>query len=353
MRQLQRTTTRFSYLVIAFLLWSCGDDASQLVIYSPHGKELLEDFAKRFEQAYPGVAVKWLDMGSQDALDRVRSERANPQADLWWGAPAPLFMKAARENLLQPYRPTWAAAVDSAYHDQNDFWYGTWVTPEVIMFNTQTLTRETAPQDWDEVIESRWRDKIVIRDPLPSGTMRAIFFAMIYRHYRESYSAEAGYNWLRQLDANTKSYSANPTLLYLALTRGEAQFTLWNHPDVLLQARDYGYPFDYVVPASGVPLVPEGIAIVAGAKHADLARTFYEFVTTPENSSYAAKTYWRIPTRNDLDFSQYSPETNPRNFPALQLDWRMFADSSEVWLQYWDANIRNRGKHHRTSGTAP
>ncbi|RIK57511.1 iron ABC transporter substrate-binding protein [candidate division KSB1 bacterium] len=330
---------------LTFLLLSCSDSNQQkLVVYSPHGKELLEDFAKRFESAYPDVRVEWLDMGAQDALDRVRSEKANPQGDIWWGAPAPSFMQAAREGLLQAYRPSWAGAVDSAYHDPQDLWYGTWVTPEIIMYNNRALTAEAAPQDWDEVLSEQWRDKIVLRDPLASGTMRAIFFAMIYRDYRLTGSTAAGFDWLRRLDANTKSYAANPTLLYLALSRGEAQFTLWNHPDVPLQSQTYGHPFSYVVPKSGVPLVPEGLAIIAGAPHLELAKTFYEFVTTPESFIYAAQKYWRIPARMDLDFSQFPPETNPQQFPALPLDWKLYADSSETWMKYWDANIRNRGK---------
>ncbi len=334
----------FLLLLVSLLAFGCGDQGQSLVIYSPHGKELLDDFAQRFEKDHPGVKVHWLDMGAQDALDRVRSERANPQADLWWGAPAPLFMRAAQENLLEPYRPTWAAAVDSSYYDAQNRWYATWITPEVIMYNSQTLTRETAPQDWEDVLAEKWRGKIALRDPLASGTMRAIFFALISRQLQNSGSVHAGYDWLRQLEANTKTYAANPTLLYLALSRGEAQFTLWNHPDVLLQKHQYGYPFEYVVPKSGVPLVPEGIALVAGAKNLALAQIFYEYVTTPESYLYAAKKYWRIPSRGDLNFAEFSPETDPGNFPGMSLNWKLFADSSETWMKYWDANIRNQGK---------
>ncbi len=339
-----RATCLVPFLLVIFLFGCNTPESQKIVVYSPHGKELLADFAQRFEAANPGVKVQWLDMGAQDALDRVRSEKANPQADIWWGAPAPAFMQAAEERLLQPYRPSWAAATDSSFRDPHDRWYATWITPEVIMFNTQTLTRANAPQDWDEVIAEEWRDQIVLREPLASGSMRAIFFAMIYRQYTASGATVAGFAWLKQLDRNTKSYAANPTLMYLALSRGEAKFTLWNHPDVLLQKNQYGYPFDYLVPRSGTPLVPEGIALVAGAKNMEAAKRFYEYVTTPESYQYAAQKYWRIPARRDLDFSQFTSETDPRNFPALPMNWKMFADSSEAWMKHWDAHVRNRGK---------
>ena len=52
-----------------------GGDAGKvpLVVYSTHGKELLSEFEVGFERDHPNVDVRWLDMGSQDVLDRVRS----------------------------------------------------------------------------------------------------------------------------------------------------------------------------------------------------------------------------------------------------------------------------------------
>jgi iron(III) transport system substrate-binding protein len=335
-------------LMGAWLGAGCGAQQQHIIIYSPHGKELLEDFASRFEQAHPGVNVEWLDMGSQHVLDRLRSEKANPQADLWWGAPSPLFMQAAAENLLEPYRPTWAGEIEASYHDPQDRWYGTYLTPEVIMFNSEKLSKENAPQDWDELLDPSWRSRISIREPLPSGTMRAIFFAMIYRFHRGQGSPAAGFAWLRRLDANTKSYPGDQALFYIALARGEADLSLWNLPDVLLRREKDNYPFDYVVPRSGTPMVPEGLALVARKQpdqaHRELAKKFFEFITTPESFIHASQQYYRIPTRRDLDFSQIRPEFNPAQYQAMPMDWQLFADSSNVWMQYWDQNIRNKGR---------
>ena len=61
-------------LLLLALLTSCSRDSrTPLVIYSPHGRDLLTLFQQRFEQLHPVVVVRWLDMGSQEILDRVRS----------------------------------------------------------------------------------------------------------------------------------------------------------------------------------------------------------------------------------------------------------------------------------------
>src|SRR3989449_5834942 len=63
-------------------------------LFRSHGRDLLTLLERRFEQLHPDVDVRWLDMGSQEVYDRLRSERANPQADVWFGGPATIFTSA-------------------------------------------------------------------------------------------------------------------------------------------------------------------------------------------------------------------------------------------------------------------
>ena len=147
---------------------------NRVVVYSPHGKEMLSEFEQRFEEAHPGVDVQWMDMGSEDVLDRVRSERRNPQGDVWWGAPSTTFVRAAQEGLLEPYEPSWSDQIAPGFRDAAYRWVGTFQTPEVIAFNREVLTKAEAPQDWDDLLDPKWRDQIIIRYPLASGTMRTM-----------------------------------------------------------------------------------------------------------------------------------------------------------------------------------
>jgi iron(III) transport system substrate-binding protein len=346
--------TKLPYFLLAMILsvLSCGQQESgdktaqedRIVVYSPHGKEMLGDFAKRFEAANPGVNVHWQDMGSQNILDRMRSEKSNPQADIWWGAPSALFMNAADDGLLQPYRPSWADEIEPAHRDAADRWFGTYLTPEVIAFNSQVLTKKTAPQDWDELLLPKWKDKITIRYPIASGTMRTIFATLIWRTYQTTGSPEQGYEWLRKLDANTKSYPANPTLMYLQLARQEALVTLWNMPDIELQKTLYPYPFDYVIPESGTPVLVEGLAIVANCKHPNLAREFYEFITTQDSFAIQAKEYFRIPTRKDIPSSRLPEWMVQTKINAMDIDWTVFSKKSKEWMKHWDESIKGAGK---------
>jgi iron(III) transport system substrate-binding protein len=333
-------------LLLLSALACSSDKRTQLIVYSPHGKELLEYFKKGFEKAHPDINVQWVDMGSQEVLDRVRAEKDNPQADVWFGAPAEAFDRATREGLLDTYIPTWSNAVSVEGRDKGDHWYGTYLTPEVIAYNTQAVTAANAPKDWDDVLDPKWKGKLLIRDPIASGTMRAIFGAIIARSVAQTGSPEGGYDWLRKLDANTREYVLNPTILYQKLGRQEGTVTLWDMPDIATLQQRTGIPVGYVIPSSGTPMLVDGIAIVKGTKHPKEAREYYEYVTTPEALKAAADSFLRIPARTDIpttELPKWIQDARAKIKP-MAVDRSVMAEHLDEWMKYWDANIRNRGR---------
>ena len=139
----------------------CGNGGRvPLVVYSPHGRDLLRLVERMFEEANPDVDIRTLDMGSQDALDRIRSERANPQADVWFGGPSTLFRRAAAESLLVAYRPSWADAIPARAQGPSGLYFAAYETPAVIAYNSTALSEDEAPRDWDDVLAPRWRGDV-------------------------------------------------------------------------------------------------------------------------------------------------------------------------------------------------
>ncbi len=335
-----------AFAVLLSLAGCVADSGEVLVVYTPHGRDLLEDFGERFQEANPGVTVQWLDMGSQEVLDRLRSERANPQADIWWGAPAEIFVQGADDDLLEPFEPDWADGLPADRRDPENRWFGTYLTPEVIAFNSAVVSPQEAPQEWDDVLDPRWRDQVLIREPMASGTMRAIFSSIIYRESEGSGDPEAGYEWLLRLDAQTKEYVLNPTLLYQKLARQEGLVTLWAMPDIETLIATTDYPIDYVIPSQGTPVVIDGIALVRGSRNPEMARAFIEYVGSEEGLILAAEDHFRIPARTDLDpesLPDWLREALPR-IREMPVDNDLIRERTPEWMRYWDSNIRRRGE---------
>ena len=332
-------------MLLALVASGCsrGPQRTPLLIYSPHGKDLLSTFEHEFESEHPDVEVQWLDMGAQDVYERIRTERNNPQADVWWGGPMTTFERAAEESLLTAYRPTWAESVPPDAKGKGDSWYGTFYTPEVIMFNNAMLPDSEAPSDWDQLLDPRWRGKIILRSPPASGTMRVIFCSMIQRAMATTGDSTAGFLWLRKLDRNTKTYVADPTQLYLRIARQEAPLSVWDMPDVELQIHRNGDPFSYHLPSSGTPVLVEGIAVVRGAPHPALAKEFYEFVTSKKSILEQARQFYRVPVRTDIPADSLPTWITDHPWKPMPVDWRELSSHEAQWMQYWDDHVKGTG----------
>jgi iron(III) transport system substrate-binding protein len=313
-----------------------------VTIYSPHTRELLAYVEEAFERADSTVDIQWVDMGSPEVLSRLRAERDAPRADLWFGAPAETFDRAAAEGLLQPYRPSWADRAPADAHHPQDLWYGTYLTPQGIAYRRAAVAAADAPRDWPDVLHPRWAGRIILREPTASGTMRAIFGATLLRSLDTTGSTAAGWEYLRRLHGATREYALSPTILYQHLANGDGDLTLHNLPDLTAWQERTGAAVEVVLPASGTPVVVDAIALVAGAPNPDAARRVYEFITAPASLVHAAQAFHRLPVREDLPATAL-PAWVARTRAALRpwrLDRQMLADSLDGWMAAWEATFR-------------
>jgi iron(III) transport system substrate-binding protein len=331
--------------IAAALGAGCSDGRTPLTIYSPHGRDLLSLMEKSFEARYPRIHVRWLDMGSQDVYDRVRSETANPQADVWYGGPRSIFARGAAEGLLAPYRPAWADAVPPASRDAGNLFFGSYRTAPVLAFNSAAVPAAVAPRDWDDLLDPRWQGKVLIRDPLASGTMRTLFDMILARSVAETGSADRGFAWLRRLDAQTKEYLQNPALLIQKLARREGLITVWELTDMLWQ-KQRGAPLDYRFAASGTPVIDDSIGLVRGAPHPAEARLFVDFVGSVAGQELAAREAFRLPARTDLPAARlpaWAQQVLRAMVPA-RLDWALIERHEQEWMIAWDRSVRGHGR---------
>jgi iron(III) transport system substrate-binding protein len=114
-------------------------------------------------------------------------------------------------------------------------------------------------------------------------------------------------------------------------------------PDIETLRQTTKYPIASRIPASGTPLLVDGIAVVRGSRHPEIAKEFYEFVTTPEALHIAANKFVRMPARSDIPVDSLPAWIRDARaqIRPMPLDPRLIADSLDSWMKYWDAHVRN------------
>ena len=322
-----------------------GTSSQSLTIYTGRDKDevtaVVADFQKKFPQ-YAGK-VKTIIAGAQDNLDRIRAEKSNPQGGFLWGGTQQQFEQASGEGLLTPYKSKNDALVPAADKDAANTWIAEMLLPEVIVYNKTLLPAAKAPKDWADLVKPEFKDKVVIRDVMPSGTMRTIYSAMVYKSFANGRSPQAGYDYLKALDANTVAYTATPEDMYTQLDQGTGVVTVWNLQDALIQPLKNHRPWSYVMPTSGAPVLLDVVGIIKNKDQSQAAKDFEDFLMEPTMQAKLAKEYYQVPAM-ELPAAAKPAWLASLKIVDMKVDWKVLGANQDKWMTYWVDNIKGKGK---------
>ena len=319
--------------------------AQSLTIYTGRDKDEVAAVVAAFETKFPAYKgkVQTVIAGAQDNLDRMRAEKSNPQGGFLWGGTQQQFEQAATEGLLASYPAKHADKIAADRKDAKNQWFAEQLLPEVIVYNSKLLAAKDAPQDWSDLTKPEWKDKIIIRDVMPSGTMRTIYSAMVYKDFAQTQSPDKGYAFLKALDANTVAYTATPDDMYTQLDQGTGLVTLWNLQDALIQPLKNKRPWSYVMPTSGSPVLLDAVGIIKNKGQDQSAKDFMDFLMEPKMQGKLATTYYQVPAMNIAAADKPGWLTKLK-INEMKIDWDVLGKNQGAWMTYWADNIKGKGR---------
>ena len=317
---------------------AAADLEDTLVIYSTHPEELLESIADQFK-AETGVNVEFINLKGELA-DRVRSEKANPQADIMFGGDVATYMVLDGEGCFAEANPSWAANVDAAYKAANNHWFGTYRTPMVLFYNTEAIDAADAPKDWADLADPKYKDQIVTRDA-KSSSMRSTVASLVQYNMAKG-SEEDAWNYIAALNDNIKNYYNSGSMMFEAIGKGEAGISMAVINDVFKNRDQNSMPLEMVVPSSGAIVIPDCVAQIEGAPHANAAAAFMEFIGSDACQVANANDFNRMPI-TDAVLDQ-CPEWMSTEFTALDVDWSAISENQTAWLEKWSTDYLDANK---------
>ncbi|MEF9984082.1 MAG: extracellular solute-binding protein [Oscillospiraceae bacterium] len=310
----------------------------KLVIYSTHPESLLQLVADEFTKE-TNVKVEFINLKGELA-DRVRAEKANPQADIMYGGASSLFMDMAKEDVFASTTPTWASELDPMFKDANGNWYGTIQTPVMMFYNKDMLTAEQAPKDWSDLAKEEYKGMIVSRDTV-SSSIRATLMSLIYQYQKDGKVDEA-WTYLSALDKNMKNYYNSGSMQFQAVGKKEAAISFAVLSAITQNQTKNEMPLEIIDAASGSVVITDGVAAIKNAPHPNAAEAFVEFAGSAKIQALLANTENRIPTLKAALTD--SPEWMKKEYKVMDVDWSVIAENQNEWLQKFDTEIRDTSK---------
>jgi iron(III) transport system substrate-binding protein len=255
----------------------------KVVWYSSLAVPSTEKIAKMFEAAYPGIKVEVHRTGSQRVLQRLMQElQANiKNADVVHTSDAGHFVLLKEKNLLMKYTPAGGEKFPSGFKDKDGYHYGLRSTLSVIAFNPKIIPPAEAPKTWKDLLDPKWRGKLVTAHPGYSGIIATHVLALVNQY---------GWDYFKQLAQNKLMLvqSANDPAQVVA--SGERPISVNGSEYFFYQTQKKGNPIQIVYPKEGVPLIVSPTAITSFAPHPNAAKLFTDFTFTREVQQVLADT---------------------------------------------------------------
>jgi iron(III) transport system substrate-binding protein len=234
--------------------------------------EQSERLGKAFEAKYPGVAVRVERSGSERIYQRIGQEQQSRiyAVDVVNSADAAHFLDWKRKGWLAPHIPEDVAKHFPIGQVDADGMYATMCSLlSVIGYNTRLVKREDAPKSFADLLDPKWRGKIVKAHPGFSGTILTTTF-MLARDLGWSYFKKLAEQRVLQV----QSAADAPRKLVL----GERTVTGDGADSVLVPLKEQGQPIEIVYPTEGSPVIPFESAVFRSAPNPNAARLFQSFL---------------------------------------------------------------------------
>lgn len=310
----------------------------ELIVYSTHPEDMLTVIADKFEEK-TGVKVEFINLKGALA-ERVRSEKDNPQADIMYGGSVSLYSSLAKDQCFAKVEPSWANDLPENLKSPDSVWYATMQTPVVFFYNSEKLAKEDVPKTWADLADPRYEGKICSRDGL-SSSQRATVASILYTYDKKG-EIDAAWDYLKKLDANTKSYYNSGSQHFQAVGKGEAPVSYGVHSAIIQNRDKNNLPLEIVIPEDGAVLIPDGVAAINKAPHPAAAAAFVEFVGSEEVQAMLANQFQRYPVLKAA--TKQGPDWMQVEMTAMDIDWAKLSEKEGEWIQKWEDEIRSADK---------
>src|SRR5437868_12056718 len=240
-----------------------------------------ERVAKLFETAYPDVKVEVHRTGSQRILQRVMQElQANiKNVDVVHTSDAGHYVLLKEKKLLAKYTPAGVDAFPAGFKDKDGYYYGLRATVNAITYNTKMVSAAEAPKTWKDLLNPKWKGKMVSAHPGYSGIIMTHVLALV-NLYGWEYFRELAKNGLHMVQ------SANDPAGVVA--SGERPVGANGAEYFYYKTQKQGNPIKIIYPNEGIPLVVSPVAIAKDAPHPNAAKLFAEFIFSKESQQLLA-----------------------------------------------------------------
>ncbi|SFA74288.1 iron(III) transport system substrate-binding protein [Rhizobium sp. NFR07] len=248
----------------------------KVVFYTATDVAVAEKLAELFKKTYSGIDVQVERAGSERVFQRVGQEISSGiyNADVIETSDAVHFEYFKRQSWLVPMVPDEVAKKWPEDEKDPDGYFAAYRAHlSVIAYRTDLLPEADAPKTWTDLLDPKYKGKMVKAHPGYSGTVMTATFVL---------QELLGWDFFEKLGQQQVMQVQSSTEPPKKLAQGERALEIDGNEYNIFRLQDEGVPIKIVYPAEGTPLAVGNAAVLANSPHPEAAKLFYAFLFSRE-----------------------------------------------------------------------
>jgi iron(III) transport system substrate-binding protein len=187
---------------------------------------------------------------------------------------------------------------DKRYYNSEGLHVTTRILISPIAYNTNLVKKEDAPKSFRDLLDPKWKDKLVKAHPAYSGTIMNSTFEV---------ARDLGWDYFVKLAAQNVMQVQSATDTPKRISVGERAVMVDGAGYLVIRYKEAGQPVEIVYPEEGTPLATGPSAVFKGAPNPNAARLFQNWMHSREAQQLL------------VDYArQYSPHSQTVEKPGIR-----------------------------------
>lgn len=252
-------------------------DEGQLTVYTGAGESQIKALVDAFSEDYPEISVDYFRAAGTSLFNRFASEQKSGAVT------ADVFIPTVQPSFVQDH-PDWFVPLTEDVMPKAGGWpkrFRTKTTVEVAVeevvavYNTDSVPKP--PTSWDQLLDERYRGKIILTDPKASPGYMSWYSIMRKRE---------GDDFLKKLAALDPLWVDTGAVGAQQVATGGYAVSLPSYPSHVVSLKEEGAPVDMVRDLDPTQGLTTSVAITSGAPNPAAAKLFANWLVS--KSGYQA-----------------------------------------------------------------
>jgi iron(III) transport system substrate-binding protein len=309
-------------LAPAVLLIQPKEEKKTVVVYTSVDQFFSEPLFRAFENE---TGIRLMPVYDVEAtkttglVNRLIAEKARPQADVFWSGEFSQTIVLKNKSVLTPYLSPSAGDIPARFRDPEGYWTGFGGRARIFIVNTDLLTPSQYPHSVYDMLDEKYPGK-TIGIPYPmfgtAATQAAAMYGYLGKEKARAFHSALNNRGVRVVDGNSvvRDLVADGQLAFGLTDTDDACGAIENGRNVTIVIPDQGEG------EMGTLVIPNTVAMIAGAPHPAEAKAFMDYLLDRKRESAMVTSGWiQIPVR-DIPASPCINGTGIKTIPVTYQD---------------------------------